>query len=167
VKGEKTLAELAQLYDVHANQITSLAFTGILLRDKIACRMDGRGAWRDNVIVERLWRLVKYEEVYLRAYSGVSEARASITRYLSFHNGKRPHSRLAAKTPDQAYFDNLLGKMAACGWRPICHVTPVGLSPPCMTHHIGISRKQPADDPLIHCQSLCRQTEPPLRSSRR
>ncbi len=69
--------------------------------------MDGRGAWRDNVVVERLWRSVKYEEVYLRAYAAVSEARASIGRYLGFYNGRRPHSSLAAKTPDQAYFNNL------------------------------------------------------------
>jgi len=75
--------------------------------------MDGRGAWRDNVIVERLWRSVKYEGVYLRAYCGVSEARASIGRYLSFYNGKRPHSSPAAKTPDETYFDNLPVKMAA------------------------------------------------------
>jgi putative transposase len=75
--------------------------------------MDGRGAWRDDVVVEPLWRSVKYEEVYLRAYSGVSEARASIGRYLSFYNGRRPHSSLAARTPDQAYFDNLPVMMAA------------------------------------------------------
>ena len=84
-----------------------------MLHDKIACRMDALGAWRDNVIVERLWRSVKYEEVYLRAYGGVSKARASIGRYLIFYNAKRPHSSLAARTPDQAYFDNLLVKMAA------------------------------------------------------
>ncbi len=54
--------------------------------------MDGRGAWRDNLIVERLWRSVKYEEVYLHAYSAVSEARCSIGRYLGFYNSRRPHS---------------------------------------------------------------------------
>jgi putative transposase len=98
---------------VESTQFTSQAFTGVLLREQIAISMDGRGAWRDNVIVERLWRSVKYEEVYLRAYGGVSEARASIGRYLGFYNGKRPHSSLAAKTPDQAYFDNLPVKLAA------------------------------------------------------
>ncbi len=66
--------------------------------------MDGRGAWRDNVFVERLWRSVKYEEVYLRAYDSVAEARACIGRYLDFYNRKRPHSSLGARTPDQAYF---------------------------------------------------------------
>ena len=66
--------------------------------------MDGKGAWRDNVFVERLWRSVKYEEVYLRAYDSVGEARASIGRYLDFYNRRRPHSSLDGTTPDQAYF---------------------------------------------------------------
>ncbi len=68
--------------------------------------MDGRGAWRDNVFVERLWRSVKYEEVYLHAYDSVADARASIGRYLGFYNSRRPHSSLDRKTPDQAYFIN-------------------------------------------------------------
>ena len=68
--------------------------------------MDGRGAWRDNVFVERLWRSVKYEEVYLRAYDTATDARASIGRYLGFYNSRRPHSSLDRKTPDQAYFHN-------------------------------------------------------------
>jgi hypothetical protein len=62
--------------------------------------MDGKGAWRDNVFVERLWRSVKYEEVYLRAYDSVSEARTSIGRYFNFYNGRRPHSSLDGMTPD-------------------------------------------------------------------
>ena len=69
---------------------------------EIAISMDGKGAWRDTVFVERLWRTVKYEEVYLRAYTSVSEARASISRHLSFHNGRRPHSSLGGQTPDRA-----------------------------------------------------------------
>lgn len=95
------------------SQFTSLAFTSVLHREEIAISMDGRGAWRDNVVVERLWRSVKYEEVYLRAYAAVSEARGSIGRYLNFYNARRPHSSLGAKTPDQAYFDNLPLAMAA------------------------------------------------------
>ena len=95
------------------SQFTSTPFTGLLLEDKIAISMDGRGAWRDNVFVERLWRSVKYEEVYLRAYDTVAEARASIGRYLSFYNGKRPHSSLDARTPDQACFDALPLAVAA------------------------------------------------------
>jgi putative transposase len=69
--------------------------------------MDGRGAWRDNVFVERLWRSVKYEEVYLRAYETVAEARRLIGRYLNFFNTKRPHSSLGARAPDDAYFNPL------------------------------------------------------------
>jgi putative transposase len=95
------------------SQFTSQAFTSVLQREEVAISMDGRGAWHDNVVVERLWRSVKYEEVYLRAYLGVSEARGSIGRYLAFYNGRRPHSSLAAKTPDQVYFDNLPVAMAA------------------------------------------------------
>jgi putative transposase len=84
-----------------------------LLANKIAMSMDGRGAWRDNVFVERLWRSVKYEEVYLRAYDSVAEARASIRRYLDFYNRKRPHSSLDARTPDHAYFAHLPQRAAA------------------------------------------------------
>src|SRR5215207_6627182 len=68
------------------SQFTSEVFTGVLTRNRIAISMDGQGAWRDNVVVERLWRSVKYEEVYLKAYDSVSEARASISRYLDFYN---------------------------------------------------------------------------------
>ena len=89
------------------SQFTSAGFTGLLLENAIAISMDGRGAWRDNVFVERLWRSVKYEEVYLRAYDSVGEARMSLGRYLAFYNRKRPHSSLDARTPDHAYFDGL------------------------------------------------------------
>ena len=89
------------------SQFTGADFTGLLLGNAIAISMDGKGAWRDNVFVERLWRSVKYEEVYLRAYDSVAEARASIGRYLDFYNRKRPHSSLDARTPDRAYFDHL------------------------------------------------------------
>ncbi len=89
------------------SQFTSADFTGLLLDNAVAISMDGKGAWRDNVFVERLWRSVKYEEVYLRAYDSVGEARASIGRYLDFYNRKRPHSSLDARTPDHAYFGHL------------------------------------------------------------
>lgn len=95
------------------SQFTSMAFTGLLRENGIAISMDGRGSWRDNVFVERLWRSIKYEEVYLRAYSTVSEARASIGRYLAFYNGRRPHSSLDRKTPDNAYFNALMPIPAA------------------------------------------------------
>jgi putative transposase len=95
------------------SQFTSSAFTGLLLENEVAISMDGRGSWRDNVFVERLWRSVKYEEVYLRAYDSVAEARASLGRYLAFYNSKRPHSSLDARTPDQAYFDHIPLRRAA------------------------------------------------------
>ena len=95
------------------SQFTGAAFTGVLASNGIAISMDGKGAWRDNVFVERLWRSVKYEEVYLRAYDSVSEARASIGRYLDFYNGRRPHSSLDGTTPDHAYFTPLPLRLAA------------------------------------------------------
>jgi len=95
------------------SQFTSQAFTGLLQDQKIAISMDGRGAWRDNVFVERLWRSVKYEEVYLRAYDSVSDARASLGRYLEFYNARRPHSSLGARTPEKAYLDHLPSRVAA------------------------------------------------------
>jgi putative transposase len=95
------------------SQFTSAAFTGLLLDNKIAISMDGRGSWRDNVFVERLWRSVKYEEVYLRAYDSVGDARASLGRYLGFYNAIRPHSSLDARTPDSAYFNPLPHSVAA------------------------------------------------------
>lgn len=95
------------------SQFTSSDFTGLLLKEGVAISMDGKGAWRDNVFVERLWRSVKYEEVYLRADDSVAEARASLGRYLDFYNRKRPHSSLDARTPDRAYFDHLPTAMAA------------------------------------------------------
>ena len=88
------------------SQFTSFAFTDLLKKRDITISMDGKGAWRDNVFVERLWRTIKYEEVYLRAYNTVPEARVSLGRYIDgFYNAKRPHSSLDRKTPDEAYFN--------------------------------------------------------------
>jgi putative transposase len=95
------------------SQFTSHVFTSVLLKNKIAISMDGKGAWRDNVFVERLWRSIKYEEVYLKAYDSVSEARTSIGCYLTFYNSRRPHSSLDRSTPDQAYFNSLPQRAAA------------------------------------------------------
>jgi putative transposase len=86
------------------SQFTSAEFIDVLKRRGIRISMDGKGAWRDNVFVERLWRSVKYEEVYLRAYETVSAARAGLARYLDFYNTRRPHSTLDGKTPDEFYF---------------------------------------------------------------
>jgi putative transposase len=95
------------------SQFTGAAFTGVLASHRTAISMDGKGAWRDNVFTERLWRSVKYEEVYLRAYESVAEARASIGRYLDFYNRRRPHSSLDGMTPDRAYFTPLPIRLAA------------------------------------------------------
>jgi putative transposase len=95
------------------SQFTSTDFTEVLKKAEIAISMDGRGAWRDNVFVERLWRSIKYEEVYLHAYNTVPEARAGIGRYLAFYNNRRPHSSLDRQTPDQAYFNALTPMKAA------------------------------------------------------
>ena len=86
------------------SQFTGKEFTGVLTSNAIAISMDGKGSWRDNVFVERLWRSVKYEEVYLRAYGSVGEARASIARYLAFYNERRPHPSLDRRTPSEVYF---------------------------------------------------------------
>ncbi|MCO6180982.1 IS3 family transposase [Ciceribacter sp. RN22] len=95
------------------SQFTSIDFTAVLQKSQIAISMDGKGAWRDNVFVERLWRSIKYEEVYLHAYKTVSEARVAIGRYLTFYNTRRPHSSLDRQTPDQAYFNALAPMMVA------------------------------------------------------
>ena len=89
------------------SQFSSLDFTSALKARRIEISMDGRGSWRDNVFVERLWRSVKYEEVYLHAYESVSQAKAGIERYLDFYNKRRPHSALDRKTPDEFYFASL------------------------------------------------------------
>jgi len=113
---EEALAKYgrAEIFNTdQGSQFTSAAFSGLLLENKIAISMDGRGSWRDNVFVERLWRSVKYEEVYLRAYESVGDARASLGRYLDFYNRKRPHSSLDARPPDHAYFNHVPQPAAA------------------------------------------------------
>ncbi len=95
------------------SQFTSQAFTGLLKENGIQISMDGKGSWRDNVFVERLWRSVKYEEVYLHAYDSVSDARTGLNKYFRFYNSRRPHSSLDGQTPDQVYFNSLPQPMAA------------------------------------------------------
>jgi len=89
------------------SQFTSQAFTELLAGRGIRISMDGKGAWRDNVFVERLWRTIKCDEVYLKAYESVSQARASLARFIEFYNTRRPHSSLGRKTPDEFYFASL------------------------------------------------------------
>lgn len=89
------------------SQFTAEEFTSVVLATGCKLSMDGRGAWRDNVFVERVWRSVKYERVYLKAYDSVSVARADIADYLAWYNAHRAHSSLDRSTPDEAYFDSL------------------------------------------------------------
>jgi len=88
------------------SQFTSGAFTGVLKREYIQISMDGRGRWMDNVFVERLWRSVKYEEVYLKAYDNGSQARQSLAEYFRFYNAIRKHQAMDRQTPDQVYYQN-------------------------------------------------------------
>ena len=95
------------------SQFTSLEFTELLKSHQIQISMDGKGCWRDNVVIERFWRTVKYEEVYLKAYQTTSEARASLTQYIRFYNEMRGHQALNGQTPDSVYLSNRLAAKAA------------------------------------------------------
>jgi putative transposase len=88
------------------SQFTASSFIQALQKNRIRISMDGRGAWRDNVFVERLWKSVKYEEVYLHAYESVAAAKTGIGNYLAFYNGRRPHTALDRDTPDNVYFES-------------------------------------------------------------
>jgi len=95
------------------SQFTSQAFTGLLKEHDIKISMYGKGSWRDNVFIERLWRSVKYEDIYLRAYDSTSAVRSGLNRYFNFYNSRRPHSSLDGQTPDQVYFNSLPQTQAA------------------------------------------------------
>jgi len=95
------------------SQFTGSAFIDVLTAHQIQISMDGKGCWRDNVLVERLWRTIKYDEVYLHAYDSVSQAKASLAKFIIFYNSRRPHSSLDGQTPDGVYFNSLPGKLAA------------------------------------------------------
>ena len=94
-------------------QFTSSDFVSLLQHHGIQQSMDGKGRWVDNVFVERLWKSVKYEEVYLHAYDSVTQASQGLEGYFRFYNERRPHSSLDGKTPDQVYFDSLSPQRAA------------------------------------------------------
>jgi putative transposase len=89
------------------SQFTASDFISVLQEHQIRISMDGKGCWRDNVFVERLWKSVKYEHVYLHAYESVSEARTKIATYFEFYNRRRPHASLDRRTPDDVYFSSL------------------------------------------------------------
>ncbi len=86
------------------SQFTSTAFVSLVQQHGIQLSMDGKGAWRDNLFIERLWKTVKYEEVYLHAYDTVKDAQQHLSDYFMFYNAGRPHSALSRQTPDMAYF---------------------------------------------------------------
>jgi putative transposase len=86
------------------SQFTSAEFTGVLKANDIRISMDGKGRWIDNVFVERIWKSVKYEHVYLHAYENVAEAKQQLATYFTFYNTRRPHSSLGGRTPDMTYF---------------------------------------------------------------
>jgi putative transposase len=87
------------------SQFTAKDFIDVLREHRIGISMDGKGCWRDNVFVERLWKTIKYEHVYLHAYDSVSDARTKLAVYIDFYNSRRPHSSIDRRTPDDAYFD--------------------------------------------------------------
>jgi putative transposase len=91
----------------HGSQFTSEEWIQTLKNAGIAISMDGKGHWIDNVFIERLWRSVKYEEVYLRAYANGNEARTGLTRYFNFYNAARSHQAHEYRTPDEVYFSGL------------------------------------------------------------
>jgi len=95
------------------SQFTSQGFTGALLSAGVAISMDGRGRWMDNVFIERLWRSVKYEEVYLKGYESISEARRELAAYFDFYNQRRRHQGLADRTPDEVYWSTLQREQTA------------------------------------------------------
>lgn len=95
------------------SQFTSMAFVDLVQQHGSRLSMDGQGAWRDNLVVERLWKSVKYEEVYLHAYDSVSEAQRGLGRYFTFYNSGRPHTALDGRTPDMVYFGVPLQREAA------------------------------------------------------
>jgi putative transposase len=88
-------------------QFTSEDFTGLLIENGVKISMDGKGRWMDNVFIERLWRNVKYEEVYIKAYGSISEARSELKKYFKFYNQRRRHQGLDDLTPDEVYFATL------------------------------------------------------------
>jgi putative transposase len=94
-------------------QFTSQEFTGLLTHHGIQISMDGKGCWRDNVLVERLWKSLKYEEVYLHTYDTAGATHQGLERYRTFYNQTRPHQTLEGQTPDQVYVTNLPARLTA------------------------------------------------------
>ncbi len=98
---------------LEATQFTSSAFTGVLQQAGVRVSMDGRGRWMDNVFIERLWRSLKYECIYLHAFETGSELRAGLSRWIGYYNALRPYSTLAGRTLDEAYEAGRMERLAA------------------------------------------------------
>ena len=95
------------------SQFTSADFTDVLRGAQVRISMDGRGRWMDNVFIERLWRSLKYECVYLHAFETGAELRAGLSRWIGYYNSRRPHSTLDGRTPDEAYGIDVVERLAA------------------------------------------------------
>ena len=95
------------------SQFTAEDFTQVLVAKGVRVSMDGKGRWVDNVFVERLWRSVKYEDIYLHAYESVRQLKSALACYFEFYNVRRPHQSLGYRTPDEIYFGTWLMKKAA------------------------------------------------------
>jgi putative transposase len=110
----EALEEALQIYGTpdifntdQGSQFTSLDFTNILIDHGIRVSMDGQGRWRDNVVIERLWKTVKYEEVYLKAYESITHAKKELAKFFDRYNMRRSHQGLDDRTPDEVYWSTL------------------------------------------------------------
>ena len=113
------------------SQFASAAFTGRLANAGIRISMDGRGRWMDNVFIERLWRSLKYEDVYLKGYADGREARAGIAGWIGFYNGRRPHQALAGRTPMAVWREGVTGPLADNAVDMTLRLDDVATSPTC------------------------------------
>jgi putative transposase len=130
------------------SQFTSDDFTGILERNKVTISMDGKGRYMDNIFVERLWRSLKYEEVYLNAYASVAEAKAGIGSWLGFYNEERQHQSLGYRTPRQAYQVEcpwIWGRSASPTGCAFAHI-PTGTT---TNHRIDVDEEEDKSDAMI------------------
>jgi len=123
-------------------QFTSTAFTGRLEAAEVRISMDGRGRWLDNVFIERLWRSLKYEEVYLKAYADGGEARTGISNWFSFYNGKRPHQALGHRTPMAVWRGGVVGARAGSAVDMTLRLDDADASPTC-------PQRPPQQPPLV------------------
>ncbi len=113
------------------SQFTSMAFTGVLAAAGVRISMDGRGRWMDNVFIERLWRSLKYEDIYLKGYADGREAKAGIAAWIAFYNGRRPHMALANRTPLAVWRDSVTGVLDGTAVDMTLRLDNAGALPTC------------------------------------